>query len=81
MASLAAITLSINKKENSPDISYRDFLKYQNAENSPITRLNWMAAAIMLKTDFSGDLGLIVTEKRSEIISAYYWHKQFIFND
>lgn len=40
-----------------------------------------MAAAIMLKTDFSGDLGLIVTEKRAEIISAYYWHKQFIFND
>lgn len=77
---MAAITLSINKKEGSPDFTYRDFLKYPNAEVNPIIRLDSISAAILLKTKFDKELQIIVNEKRPEIISAYYWHKSFIFD-
>lgn len=77
-ANLACLTYKINASKDI-DIHPRDFLKYPAVEQDFIACLDRSAVAVLTNIRLPHDIALVLDELLPRVISTYYFHDAFLF--
>jgi len=78
-AKLTALTLAINKAENSPDPDFKDFLRYPLADTPAFKQMDKIVPIIILNTVFKGEMHQLVMANQARLYATYYWDRGFLF--